>query len=137
MDSSQGQFADLSQKISVINGSLDQLKLRLEEAIEEIHALGQLSAASESLVTSAPFLGAHRHTMHSHSSELQHKDVLVDSDYADGEFSRHDGEMAPEMQIRRLTAQLTAAYNRIAALEEQLLSQRMPVQSLEAVERIG
>jgi hypothetical protein len=30
-----------------------------------------------------------------------------------------------EGQIQRLTAQLTAAYNRIAALEEQLLSQRL------------
>ena len=30
--------------------------------------------------------------------------------------------LAPETQIRRLTAQLTAAYNRIAALEEQLLA---------------
>jgi hypothetical protein len=34
-------------------------------------------------------------------------------------------EMPPEAQIQRLTAQLTAAYNRIAALEEQLLSQRL------------
>ncbi len=32
---------------------------------------------------------------------------------------------ADEIQIRRLTAQLTAAYNRIAALEEQLLSYRI------------
>jgi len=28
-------------------------------------------------------------------------------------------ELTPEIQIQRLTAQLTAAYNRIAALEEQ------------------
>ncbi len=34
-------------------------------------------------------------------------------------------DMPPEAQIQRLTAQLTAAYNRIAALEEQLLSQRL------------
>lgn len=30
-----------------------------------------------------------------------------------------------EAQVQRLTAQLTAAYNRIAALEEQLLAQRI------------
>jgi hypothetical protein len=32
--------------------------------------------------------------------------------------------ISPEAQVQRLTAQLTAAYNRIAALEEQLLAQR-------------
>lgn len=34
-------------------------------------------------------------------------------------------DIAPEAQIQRLSAQLTAAYNRIAALEEQLLAQRL------------
>jgi hypothetical protein len=33
-------------------------------------------------------------------------------------------DLAPQVQIQRLTAQLTAAYNRIAALEEQLLAKR-------------
>ncbi len=33
--------------------------------------------------------------------------------------------LGPEAQIQRLSAQLTAAYNRIAALEEQLLAQRL------------
>jgi hypothetical protein len=31
-------------------------------------------------------------------------------------------DLSPQIQIQRLTAQLTAAYNRIAALEEQLLA---------------
>ncbi|MCF2971449.1 hypothetical protein L1047_09610 [Synechococcus sp. Nb3U1] len=34
-------------------------------------------------------------------------------------------DIAPEAQVQRLSAQLTAAYNRIAALEEQLLAQRL------------
>lgn len=33
-------------------------------------------------------------------------------------------DLAPQFQIQRLTAQLTAAHNRIAALEEQLLTKR-------------
>ena len=33
-------------------------------------------------------------------------------------------DLSPQVQIQRLTAQLTAAYNRIAALEEQLLANR-------------
>ena len=42
-------------------------------------------------------------------------------------MSRQSGEkiISPEIQIQRLTAQLTAAYNRIAALEEQLLRERI------------
>lgn len=36
-----------------------------------------------------------------------------------------DQELAGDLQLQRLTAQLTAAYNRIAALEEQLLSARI------------
>lgn len=56
----------------------------------------------------------------------KHKDILDDStsshSYEDGAFEL---AMSPEIQIRRLTAQLTAAYNRIAALEEQLLANRV------------
>jgi hypothetical protein len=42
------------------------------------------------------------------------------------EISSHQSEqdLSPQVQIQRLTAQLTAAYNRIAALEEQLLANR-------------
>jgi predicted nucleic acid-binding Zn-ribbon protein len=36
-----------------------------------------------------------------------------------------DSELTPEIQIRRLTAQLTAAYQRIAELEEQLMAKRV------------
>ena len=54
--------------------------------------------------------------------QLTHKDILVD----DNNSTKSNSEnLAPETQIRRLTAQLTAAYNRIAALEEQLLSYRI------------
>jgi hypothetical protein len=59
------------------------------------------------------------------NSELEHKDVLIDGVYL--EMNRQSGErnLSPEIQIQRLTAQLTAAYNRIAALEEQLLRERI------------
>ena len=55
---------------------------------------------------------------------LEHKDVLVDNDYLNLEKQGAEKDLSPEIQIQRLTAQLTAAYNRIAALEEQLLAQR-------------
>ncbi|MEG3848895.1 hypothetical protein QT971_21445 [Microcoleus sp. herbarium19] len=56
---------------------------------------------------------------------LEHKDILLDDSYFDKNSQSLDKELSAEIQIQRLTAQLTAAYNRIAALEEQLLSKRM------------
>lgn len=41
-----------------------------------------------------------------------------------GHHQVREQQLSPEFQIQRLTAQLTAAYNRIAALEEQLLAKR-------------
>ena len=57
--------------------------------------------------------------------ELEHKDVLVDDNYLNKSSQNVDEELTSNIQIQRLTAQLTAAYNRIAALEEQLLLKRI------------
>jgi hypothetical protein len=56
---------------------------------------------------------------------MTQQDVLIDSSGV--EVSHHqikEQDLSPQIQIQRLTAQLTAAYNRIAALEEQLLAKR-------------
>ncbi|MEP0935062.1 hypothetical protein [Leptolyngbya sp. FACHB-8] len=59
-------------------------------------------------------------------SEFDHKDILADVDLVDSETHSGDHQtLSPDLQIQRLTAQLTAAYNRIAALEEQLLARRV------------
>jgi hypothetical protein len=66
---------------------------------------------------------------------IEHKDILDDHDsnsydYRDSNSNHHhpvlpvDVEMSYELEIQRLTAQLTAAYHRIADLEEQLLANR-------------
>jgi hypothetical protein len=55
----------------------------------------------------------------------EHKDILLDSSYLDLDRQNAETTFSPDVQIQRLTAQLTAAYNRIAALEEQLLSTRV------------
>lgn len=49
-----------------------------------------------------------------------HRDVLPDRASLDTDRS----EISLEWQVRRLTAQLTTAYNRIAALEEELMHRR-------------
>ncbi len=56
---------------------------------------------------------------------LDHKDILLDDSYFDKNSQNLEKELTTDIQIQRLTAQLTAAYNRIAALEDQLLSKRI------------
>ncbi|PSB28904.1 hypothetical protein C7B69_09745 [filamentous cyanobacterium Phorm 46] len=56
---------------------------------------------------------------------LEHKDILLDDSYFDKNSQSLEKELTTDIQIQRLTAQLTAAYHRIAALEEQLLSKRI------------
>lgn len=56
---------------------------------------------------------------------LIHQDVLDNEDYLEDMVKCDPPEITEDIQIRRLTAQLTAAYNRIAALEEQLVSKKM------------
>ncbi|MEO0867664.1 MAG: hypothetical protein AAFY17_04280, partial [Cyanobacteria bacterium J06642_11] len=55
---------------------------------------------------------------------LDHKDILNDEPHFGLDQLTGNQSLSPEIQVQRLTAQLTAAYNRIAALEEQLLAYR-------------
>jgi hypothetical protein len=57
-------------------------------------------------------------------SLLVHHDVLVDGNGMELEQHLQHTDLSPQVQVQRLTAQLTAAYSRIAALEEQLLAKR-------------
>jgi hypothetical protein len=56
---------------------------------------------------------------------VSQQDILIDSSGVEISYPQiEEHNLSPQIQIQRLTAQLTAAYNRIAALEEQLLSKR-------------
>ncbi|MEO0542081.1 MAG: hypothetical protein AAFZ80_14620 [Cyanobacteria bacterium P01_A01_bin.105] len=55
---------------------------------------------------------------------FDHKDILNDEPHFGLDQLTGNQSLSPEIQVQRLTAQLTAAYNRIAALEEQLLTHR-------------
>lgn len=55
---------------------------------------------------------------------IAQQDTLIDSKGVEIGHHQLTQDLSPQVQIQRLTAQLTAAYNRIAALEEQLLANR-------------
>ncbi|WP_066118049.1 hypothetical protein [Geminocystis sp. NIES-3709] len=64
---------------------------------------------------------------HHHNNLNSHQDILIDdmSMYSElSNYSQSDNNISCEEQVYRLTAQLTAAYHRIASLEDQLLAIR-------------
>ncbi|MGH1397269.1 MAG: hypothetical protein ACRAVC_25025 [Trichormus sp.] len=123
MELLQEQIVTVSNKLDALYQFIEQLDLKVAQAVSEC-SLARTEAkenvAETRDATYSQFKGQIRV-----NSELEHKDVLTDGVYL--EMNRQNGErnLSPEIQIQRLTAQLTAAYNRIAALEEQLLRERI------------
>ncbi len=123
MDSLQEQIAGLSTRVDALHQVIDRLNERIAIALPEVGALAGVGQNSRVAVAS----GFSRH-INQHRADfdtaMEHKDVLTDDGYFDSESQSGDRELTADIQVQRLTAQLTAAYNRIAALEEQLLSHR-------------
>lgn len=119
MDTLQEQVNLLSTKVDALTQRIEQLSEKVSNVATECKfGVDQISRSE-----SKPQAGR-SHLGHGSDASLEHKDVLVDTDTLDS--STHgEKHFSPEIQIQRLTAQLTAAYNRIAALEEQLLSKRV------------
>lgn len=122
MDALQKQIVTLNHKVDALYQVIDQLNGKVSEALSECRlAPGQAK-------NNVGIDGAGLYPAQSYSSvrpKMEHKDVLVDNNGLDSHMQSGEKQLTPEIQIQRLTAQLTAAYNRIAALEEQLLAQRV------------
>jgi hypothetical protein len=124
MDAVQKQIIALSHKIDALYQIIDQLNCRISESLSEIKQTSRQESNSSALA-----MNVRPNLYHSPSlldSVMEHKDVL--SDRKNDLTSSHQNKenaLSADIQVQRLTAQLTAAYNRIAALEEQLLSRRI------------
>lgn len=117
MESLEKQILTLTQKVNAIYEIIARLDMRLSQALSD-SSLEKLPAIEHYLDK--------KQSQGSKSKELEHKDVLTDSMvYSDANYQARDRQITPEIQIQRLTTQLTAAYHRIAALEEQLIRQRI------------
>ncbi len=122
MEPLQKQVITLSHKVDALYQIIDNLSARVSEALSECR-LTTIQGTNNSQGVSV----TEHYSTQSYSSSksaMEHKDVLVDSTSRDN-YQSGEKELAPEIQIQRLTAQLTAAYNRIAALEELLLARRI------------
>lgn len=124
MDAVQKQIVALSHKVDALYQLIEQLSCRVSESMDEIKQVSRRD--TDRFSSSAQFKSP---TYHSHSlldSVMDHKDVLVDGkNEMANSHQNSENTLSADIQVQRLTAQLTAAYNRIAALEEQLLSRRI------------
>jgi len=124
MDTVQKQIVVLSHKIDALYQIIDQLSRKVSDSLHEIKQTQPQSPEGSLLATNV-----RAHSYQSPSlldSVMEHKDVLLDrnSEITNG-YPSSEKALTADVQVQRLTAQLTAAYNRIAALEEQLLARRI------------
>lgn len=121
MDLLQEQVSGLNVKVDALQQTVEELRSQTATILSEIR-----STNGDRHHFQSPHQTG-RYSLHTRGfeEEMEHKDVLADFAYPESEAHGGERSLAPEVQIQRLTAQLTAAYNRIAALEEQLLSKRI------------
>jgi hypothetical protein len=123
MESLQKQILTLSEKVDTLYQVIEKLDRKLSQ--------GLYDCFSEQKQPQNNYLENHQvehyqlKAWNNLNSDLEHKDVLIDRIYPEMNPQAGDKQITPEIQIHRLTAQLTAAYNRIAALEEQLMRERI------------
>ncbi|MGB5960947.1 MAG: hypothetical protein WBG73_09845 [Coleofasciculaceae cyanobacterium] len=122
MDTVQKQITILSHKVDALYQVIDRLSDKVTESLSEIRLHSSQNDNSASATNAKPFSYQSPSLM---GSVMEHKDVLVDNNNDLSNHQSSEKTLSPDVQVQRLTAQLTAAYNRIAALEEQLLSRRI------------
>ena len=124
MDTVQKQVSTLTHKVDVLYQMIERLNYKVSEALSEKQSVVDVGS-ERSLRSPGKLKQFAHHNSNRLQSVMEHKDVLVDNNsFNRSHHSSSEKELSPEIQIQRLTAQLTAAYNRIAALEEQLLASR-------------
>ncbi len=124
MDALRQQVNALSQKVDGLYKIIEDLSDKLSESLLAESKLTERKKTDRSSLTLVDKTTSYE-SYNSLEAMLEHKDVLLDDNYLDKNTQSLEKELTADIQIQRLTAQLTAAYNRIAALEEQLLAQRI------------
>ncbi|MBD2464097.1 hypothetical protein H6G89_24140 [Oscillatoria sp. FACHB-1407] len=118
----------LQEQITILNIKVDALYQLIEQVSEKATSI-LTEVQSDSTTGNTPLVSGNTlgrsYSRGGYDAAMEHKDVLSDAGYSDGDSHSGERTLSPEVQIQRLTAQLTAAYNRIAALEEQLLARRI------------
>ena len=124
MDAVQKQIVALSHKIDALYQMIDQLSCKVSDSLTEIKQMP--NQATNPFSSSGQFRSPTYQSPSLLDSVMEHKDVLIvgKSEFPNS-HQNSENALSADIQVQRLTAQLTAAYNRIAALEEQLLARRI------------
>ena len=123
MDALERQITELNQKFDTFQQIIEQLTYQIDRIVSEKE---QQKKESDLLASVASVNTSSISPQKKPNPVMEHKDILIDGSSWESDFDRTSEQIiSPDIQIRRLTAQLTAAYNRIAALEEQLLARRI------------
>ncbi|MEL6262569.1 MAG: hypothetical protein AAFR12_16040 [Cyanobacteria bacterium J06626_6] len=121
MDVLEKQVLELSDKVDSLHGLIAQLTEKVDLGMTATQGRVESNdiLPDSGVVNRSPVTGRR-----APNPAMMHKDILSDEPYLEGDKSSTSRNLSPEIQIQRLTAQLTAAYNRIAALEEQIMAYR-------------
>ncbi|GFE69993.1 hypothetical protein [Chroococcus sp. FPU101] len=124
MDGTQQQLINLNRKVEQLYDMVERMNYQITALMSTKQASReekqQYRAETDTWMISDSNSGSYSLGM------MDHKDILQDETHQNSMTnSGNDANWSTDIQIRRLTAQLTAAYHRIAALEEQLLSHRI------------
>ena len=123
----------VQEQVHNLSNKVDSLHRLVEQLIDQVAAIALVQGASvpptkqngrglDGAATEvSPAVSAARSSM---DMAMSHKDILSDETSLEGDKSSATASLSPEIQVQRLTAQLTAAYNRMAVLEEQILACR-------------
>lgn len=121
MEKWQAQLTALNDKVDALHQLVEQMSHQLTDLIAQQNnpTVDRSEGQAFSQNTPSPAIASNK-------ASSGHKDVLEDGHNLERllDYNTNERSLSPDLQIRRLTAQVTAAYNRIAALEEQLLAQR-------------
>ncbi len=128
MDGLQQQINELNQKVTQLHHIVEKLSLEMGTSHLQSEAMVNEKSPSQppSIASVSPSVPPSVPRTTHYQSVMEHKDILLDDSETNTLIAPEEEPLlTTDLQVRRLTAQLTAAYNRIAALEEQLLACRM------------
>ena len=120
MDVVQKQVLELSNKVDTLHGLMEQLTDKVSSLATLQNNSSGSGLISDNRAINLPPAAVRRPV----DPSMMHKDILSDEPLEGDRPGSSSHSLSPEIQIQRLTAQLTAAYNRMAALEEQILACR-------------
>ena len=137
----QKEISVLNRKIDTLHEIVDNLNYQIQEFLAQNYHLPNQNTNSSSLKVisshtysqdyaliyqESPPNNYNYKTKNTIDNVIDDNSVLEDIHLHEDYHQNHSlPDLSPDLQVQRLTAQLTAAYNRIAALEEQLLSLRV------------